>query len=33
MPSGVVVRAMRAAGLGWGGNTIRDYQHFDPTLR
>ncbi|MFI5101572.1 MAG: M15 family metallopeptidase, partial [Actinomycetes bacterium] len=33
MPGGVVVRAMRVAGLGWGGDTIRDYQHFDPTLR
>ena len=26
------MKAFRTAGLGWGGNTIRDYQHFDPTL-
>jgi hypothetical protein len=27
-----VVRIMRAAGFGWGGTSIGDLQHFDPTL-
>jgi hypothetical protein len=33
MSNDAVVRAFRAIGLGWGGSTIRDFQHFDPYLR
>jgi D-alanyl-D-alanine carboxypeptidase len=32
VPDGLVVRIMRSIGLGWGGRSIGDTQHFDPTL-
>jgi hypothetical protein len=32
MSGSAIVLAFREIGLGWGGSTISDYQHFDPTL-